>query len=337
MATVYFTTVVRAGELARAGEVVSLDWSAKKVLERAWAAPIDASVPDDNPRGGRRGGRGLCVTETAVYAGTYNTIECLDRQLAPGPVLTNGVMAGIHEVHMRTPGRLWLTSTTIDAAVEIDLATGAPTAAFWPRDDPRLQEALGLVPLAIDKEADNRALFQSATFQLDQSHLHLNAVMTWRDELHGLFSKDGILVNLERGSVLMRHPLLVRGHNLALVDDHVFVCSTRARQVCEFDLTTAALVRCVDLKQLDGIEALAMDKRSMRPGLGTRLATKLGRTPPVVAVPLFARGLQVRGDLVFVGVSPASVLCIDWPRGRLVDLFQYSDQVTTAIHGLAVV
>ena len=50
-----------------------------------------------------------------------------------------------------------------------------------------------------------------------------------------------------------------------------------------------------------------------------------------------ARGLAVVGDHVFVGVSPASILCIDWPRGLLVDVFQYSDQVTAAVHGLVVV
>ena len=64
---------------------------------------------------------------------------------------------------------------------------------------------------------------------------------------------------------------------------------------------------------------------------------KMGRTPPVVAAPLFARGLQVVGDQVFVGVSPASILCIDWPRGRLLDTFQYTELVTTAVHGLVVV
>jgi hypothetical protein len=336
MATVYFSTVVRAGDLARAGEVVALDWSSKKVLTSVVAAPMDAKVPDDNPRGGRRGGRGICVTGDRVYAGTYNTIECLDRDLGRVRVLTNGLLAGVHEVHLRSPGRLWVASTTIDAAVEVDLDTGACTGSYWPRDDPRLQQELGLTPLAIDKAADNRALFQSDTFQLDASHLHLNAVTTWNDELHALFSKDGVLVNLERGQVVMRHPLLARGHNLALVGDDVFVCSTRARQVCQFDLVSGRLVRSVDLRQLDGVADLKMDRRSIRPGLSERVLTRLGRTPRVVAAPLFARGLQVVGDHVFVGVSPASVLCIDWPAGRLVDVYQYSDQVTTAIHGLVV-
>jgi hypothetical protein len=116
----------------------------------------------------------------------------------------------------------------------------------------------------------------------------------------------------------------------------MFVCSTRARQICQFDLTSGPLVRSVDLKRVDGIRDLKMDKRSMRPSLAARVLIKMGRTPPVVATPLFARGLQVIGDRLYVGVSPASIICIDWPSGRLLDAFQYTDKVTTAVHGLVV-
>ena len=49
MTTIYFSTVVRAGDLARAGEVVALDWSKKEVVATAPAAPMDASAPDENP------------------------------------------------------------------------------------------------------------------------------------------------------------------------------------------------------------------------------------------------------------------------------------------------
>ncbi|HVC71615.1 MAG TPA: hypothetical protein VNC61_15280 [Acidimicrobiales bacterium] len=337
MTIVYFSTVVRAGDLALAGEVVALDWESKTILATAVAAPMDASTPDNNPRGGRRGGRGIWVTEDHVYAATHNTIECFDRALDRQRVLSNGLMAGLHEVHMRNPGRLWAASTTIDAAIEVDLSTGECTDSYWPREDAQLQKALGLTPLEIDKSADNRLVFQTATFTQDPSHLHLNAVASWRDELHALFSKSGVIVNLERSEVVMQHPLLVRAHDLVVVGDDVYVCSTRARQVCQFDLLSGRLVRAVDLKELAGVAELKMAKGSIRPGLADRLGAKLGRKPAVVAAPLFARGLQVHGDRVFVGVSPASILLIDWPAGRLIDTFQHSDQVTTAVHGLVVV
>ena len=277
------------------------------------------------------------MTDDHVYAATDNTIECFDRSLERQRVLSNGLMAGLHEVHMRSPGRLWAASTTIDAAIEVDLNTGACIDSYWPREDPQLQKVLGLTALEIDKSADNRLVFQMATFTQDPSNLHLDAVTSWQGELHALFSKSGVIVNLERSQVVMRHPLLVRAHDLVVVGDDVYVCSTRVRQVCQFNLLSGELVRAIDLKQLVGVSELKMDKASIRPALTDRLFTRLGRRPPVVADPLFARGLQVHGDRVFVGVSPASILLIDWPAGRLVDTFQYSDQVTTAVHGLVVV
>ena len=48
------------------------------------------------------------------------------------------------------------------------------------------------------------------------------------------------------------------------------------------------------------------------------------------------RGLDRLGDLLFVGISPASILCINRQSGALVDSYCYSDDVATCIHGLRV-
>ena len=53
--------------------------------------------------------------------------------------------------------------------------------------------------------------------------------------------------------------------------------------------------------------------------------------------PLFVRGLDRLGDLLFVGVSPATILCIDEHQGKLVDAYSYSQDVGVCIHGLRVV
>jgi hypothetical protein len=52
--------------------------------------------------------------------------------------------------------------------------------------------------------------------------------------------------------------------------------------------------------------------------------------------PLFARGLALFEDWIWVGISPATVLCIDWRSGELIDMFSYSMDVDVCIHGLAV-
>lgn len=329
---VYFSTVRRTGEMSDAGEYVHVDWEAKKVLSHATVAPTDPTYVDPNPRGGKRGGRGIWLSHDQVLAACADRINIFDRNMNPQGSVTNGLLSDVHEVHQSEPGRLWVSSTGIDAALEVDLQSGQIVREFWPREDPRLQSQLGLVPLDLDKSKDQR----NRSEPRDESHLHLNAVAMWNGELHALFHSKAVIVNLERGEVVVNHNLLNLAHNLVVVGDHVFVCSTNTRRVCEFDLSTGTLVKRLPLKEIKGIDELQMERRDVRDTfakrLGARLTPSKSRAP--AAWPRFARGLQVVGDHLFVGISPATVLRIDWPSGALVEAFQYSDRVIEAVHGL---
>jgi hypothetical protein len=333
---VYFSTVVRGERLDRSGDYVALDWSTKQVLASVPAVPATADRDDPNPRGGRRGGRGLWVDGDQVLAATDDRIFVFDRALGLLRTLSNGLLVGVHELYQETPGRLWAAATTLDAAVEVDLADGSVTDTRWPREDARLQAELGLVPLPVDKTADNKMAFLTHHVHEDAGHAHLNAVAAWKGELLGLFCRMGVVVNLDRGEMVFRHPLLVRSHNLVVVDDTVFVSGTRNRQVCQFELPTGRLIRTVRLAELPWvrghIDVSDLDRRTRLQALAAR---RRGQSD-ALARSLFVRGLQVRGDLVFAGVSPATILCLDWRTGRLVDAYQHSDRVTCAVHGLQV-
>ena len=41
-------------------------------------------------------------------------------------------------------------------------------------------------------------------------------------------------------------------------------------------------------------------------------------------------------DQVFVGVSPASILCINRQNGKLLDVYQFSNDIHVCLHGLKV-
>ena len=57
---VYFDTVKRTYPVREAGELVKLDWSAKKVLKTVPVYPFDPDIEEDsNPRGNSRGGKGM--------------------------------------------------------------------------------------------------------------------------------------------------------------------------------------------------------------------------------------------------------------------------------------
>ncbi len=49
------------------------------------------------------------------------------------------------------------------------------------------------------------------------------------------------------------------------------------------------------------------------------------------------RGLDKLGKLLFLGISPATILCIDVESGELIDYYSYSTDVNACIHGIKVV
>jgi hypothetical protein len=53
-------------------------------------------------------------------------------------------------------------------------------------------------------------------------------------------------------------------------------------------------------------------------------------------MPFFVRGLDLVGDHLFIGISPAAILCIDWRSEKLIDVFNYSSDIRMAVHGLKV-
>jgi hypothetical protein len=333
MTRVYFSTVERAGVGKGSGEFVVLDWESKEVLHRTGVLRTKRVVADSNPRGGGRGGRGIWVEGAQVYGATCDEINVFDRDLTKTTSVSNGLLVGLHEVCQERPRHLWVASTNIDAAIEIDLETGECVRSHWPREDPRLQESLGLTALDVDKSADNRALFvgDPEIFQ-DPSHLHLNAVAICAGELHALFGGKGVIVNLEQGKVVVRSDLLIDSHNLAVQGDQLFTIGTKLRTVCQFDLHSGRLVRSLRISDLPWARKL---EKSVTPP-PWRPIRRRRQTWWGMALPLFSRGLNVRGDLVYVGLAPGSILQIDWAKSELVDWFQYSSDVRVAIHGLFV-
>lgn len=331
----YFSTVVRSALPARGGELVCLDWESKRVLGRVPIAALDPELHDPNPRGNTRGGRGIALVGDEVIVASYHTLHCFDRELRPRRDLSHPLMAGLHEVFATGRGSLWVSSTAIDAALEIDLAGGRALRELWPREQPGLASALGLSPLAIDKGADNRARFVAGDHLRDRSHLHLNAVAERGGEVYALFNRQGVIANLSRDRVAVRHRSLRKGHNLWIdPDGTAWWNDTSGRRVCAVSLAGDGSRRRVPLLRYPEVARVArrLDRRRR---LLMRLQKwgLLRRQPPL---PIFVRGLARRDGHLFVGISPAAILQIDEQSGALVDAFWYSRDVHCCVHGLAV-
>jgi hypothetical protein len=292
-----------------------------------------------NPRGNGRGGRGVWVTQDSVYVAAYNKVDILDRDLQLKRSVSNGLVTGVHEVLMTDPGRLWITATDLDAVLELDLDDGQLCRSYWPRDMEPLQEALGFPPGDVDKSADLRTTFllrndgdKDRRSGARVGHLHLNAVAMYRGEMLALLNRFGAIVNLDQARVVLRDDSLRGAHNLLIRDHLLFTNATRAESVHVYDLRTGDLVRTYPLRDHAWVKAVT------RPSLSARTSRWLRDVAgkPPLANPLFLRGMDVQDSHLYVGISPASIVCIDIESGGMVEGFQYSSDVRDCVHGLRI-
>lgn len=333
---VFFGTVIRNAPVRRSGELVRLDWQTKTVEAVAPMFPTDPDLDHDpNPRGNSRGCKGITFSGDYVVAATYHTLKMFDLQLRHQADVSHGLLVGVHELFSNETGKIWISSTAVDSALRCDLDSGTVTDSFWPREMPQFKDAFGVMPLELDKADDNRAKFLDTKHNKDPSHLHLNAVAGWRGEIFALFNRFGAIVNLSAGTVVYQEPALKGGHNLLIMEDGTAVVNdTLGRTVRFYDVHSRALVRVIELTRFPWVRSLA------RPARVTNLVKaglkKFRIVRSSIARPLFVRGLDLMGDLLFVGLSPAAILAIDWRKETLVDAYRYSRNVLVCVHGLRV-
>ncbi len=330
----------------RAGEVVLFDWDKKQPLRSAPVTPSDPSIRDENRRGNSRGGRGIWITPTTIYVASYDQVQLYDHELRFQRSLSNGLVVGLHEVLMTQNDTLWVTATAIDALLEVEVSTGRICRSYWPRDLPSVQQEFGLTATEIDKSADQRAAFLSSAHLSRPSHLHLNASAMYEGEMLALLNRFGAIVNLDRGTVVIKDDALKGAHNLLIKGNLAVTNATRDASVRMYDLSSGRLFRAFDLLKYDWVRHQLFrafylhkyDKVRHRAGrslvaFGARALWRLMRIPPY-ADPLFLRGLDLVDSQLFVGLSPASILRIDFETGTLVDAYQYSRDVRVSVHGI---
>jgi len=332
---VYFTTVIRDAPPRKGGELVWVDWQTKQVRRRVPIVATNPALNDPNPGSSTRGGRGVEVFADTVIVASYHTLRVYDRNLRHQRDVSHPLMVGLHETHAQSASEVWVSSTAIDAALKIDMETASILAESWPRERATFQEQLKVAPQTIDKGVDNRGLFLSpATRKLN--HLHLNAVAVWREEVFAHFAKFGAIVNLDRGEVTIQDPALRGGHNLIILDDGTAVVNdTYGRSVRFYDLKGKTLKRVINLTSFPSVRALLARHNLVYHA--RRILRKAKLYPHRPPRPLFVRGLSMLGDQLFVGVSPAAILHLDWRRGELMDMFCYSHDVGVCVHGLKAV
>lgn len=320
---IYFDTVRRKRPVREGGELIKLDWAAKKVIRAVPIFPNDPDIIEDpNPRGNSRGGKGILITEDELFVGSYHTILVFDHELNLRRKITNDLFVNIHEMCFAGDGsgNIWVSSTTIDCAVLVD-REGRTVKSWWPREEPVLQEKFGLTPMEIDKTADNRLKYIHAELGQKESHTHLNSVTKSGKNTYALLNRLGAVVRIEPGvSVVLEDRLLRGAHSPAVSADgkHMFVCSSFSKNILVFDLETGRMKNQIHLLDFDTVAGIHKEYPD-RPFNKS----------------IFVRGLEIIDDSrVLVGISPASILEIDVRENKLLDFYRYSSEVGDAVHGL---
>ncbi len=330
---IYFGTVARAASVSEGGSLFKLDWDSKTIVKEVPNVPAEPSLyHDPNARGNVRGVRGIRIYKDELIAANYHTLNIFDRDLNLQRKLTHGLMVGIHETHLEGSS-IWVTSTTLDAALKYRLEDGALEASYWPREMPEFQQALDLEPLPIDKSIDNRLNYLEQKSFRGPSHLHLNAVCEFRGEIYALFHSKCLVANLSRGTIVIQDEKLKHAHNLVMEEPGmVYVNDTHRTVVREYDLESGKQIRAIDIKKMRGIKLLLL--KSAAHAIKEMGVSFFGSKRKATARPLYLRGLSITPDYIFAGFSPATIACIDKRSGKLIDFYFHSTDMRVCIHGL---
>ncbi len=318
---VYFDTVRRKRPVQEGGELVKLDWTAKRVLKAVPVYPSDPDIDiDPNPRGNSRGGKGIIISGDEIFAGTYHSILVFDPDLNLKRRITNNLFVNIHEMCFAGDD-IWVSSTTIDCAIKVT-RDGKTVKTWWPREEPALQQKYGLTPMDIDKSADNRLRYIDAELSTAPGHTHLNSVITRGDHTYVLLNQMGALIQIEPElKVVLEDPLLRRAHSPVITADgsRFMLCSSFNHALLIYDRMRGTMINKIDL--LDFKEIKNLSRKSPDQPFNKSI---------------FVRGLEIVDKArVLAGIAPAGILEIDVVKNRLLDFYQYSAEVGDAVHGIA--
>jgi len=331
---IYFGTVARAANVSEGGSLFKLDWERKTIIRETPIAPAEPSVDHDpNARGNVRGCRGIGVVNDQIIAADYHSLNFYDHDLNLKRKMTHGLMVGLHETQV-VDSSIWVTSTTLDAALKYRLEDGALEESYWPREVPEFQNSLDLEPLQIDKRIDNRLKYLEQDSFRGPSHLHLNAVCEFRGEVYALFHSKMLVANLSRGTIVIQDDKLKHAHNLIMEEPGVvYINDTRRTVVRQYDLESGNQIRAIDIRKMRGIKPLLL--RSAARAIKETGISFITRKGKATARPLYLRGLAINEDYIFAGFSPATIVRIDKKTGELVDYYFHSTDMRLCIHGLA--
>ena len=185
------------------------------------------------------------------------------------------------------------------------------------------------------KKVDNRTKFLAKKHAQHPSHLHFNAITEWNGEVLGLFHGLGVIVNIDREEIIFQDERLKGAHNLVIKNNALYVNNSYGKEILVYDIPDRKFIKEIKLTHFPEVKKMVGPFTNLNYYLELILK-HLQFIKGVSARPYFIRGLDIVDNLLFVGLSPASILCLNLDTYELIDSFHYSQNIHVAVHGLRV-
>ena len=334
------TTIVRSRDPRGDGWVYSVDWDDRRVVQRFRLPQVDASPIYRC--------RGITFIGDLCYIASADSIYGYTAGWELVRTITNPLFADIHEI-CGDGDTLWVTSTGIDAILNVDLDGNVLEEHFLGEMPAEIRDTLGIAPRTIDRTTDHRRILPSSHDRIAGP----NAVSLFEGRPCVTLFLQGAIVLLNPFEVLWQNPAYRGLHSGRPVDGGLLYASGSYQQAfLEIDVSTGEVrkeMKLIPSERADGTRVRRLRETLVRTASRSslfwesRLAQRLRRLARGLGVPELLPGwtsgiaqLPDRSGRAFAGSSPATIFLLDVRQQLIKDQLQLDESVSTKLFDVAI-
>jgi hypothetical protein len=263
------------------------------------------------------GARGIAANERYIFLALQNAILVYDikfqRQVGR---IDHRLFNGIHEISWHKD-RLYVTCAVTDCVLTVS-ETGEELELFYLGNNSYFLEAFRLSSRELDNRLDYRIMHRV------QRLYHINNVQVMNGNIYVNLNLQGSFVKIyPREEILIQDKNLVQSHNGQFSPDgrYILVNDTGNYTLRVYDALGNPF-KTIDFRKFQ--LPVNFSKKKVF-GLGHDI--KAG----------WLRGMAFSShnkEIVYVGLSPAMVVAVNYIQGEFIDYFQFRKNIWISVHGL---
>jgi len=327
----YFWTVNRTAPVRQWWSIFKLEFDKKKIISEYEIYPIDPNLDhDSNPRWNTRWCRWVKKRWEKIIACWYHTIYIFNHNLELEKTISDNLLVWWHEIDIVWDD-IYISSTSIDAILIISLKTWKRKDYINIRNDLEWQKILNIEPLEINENEDQRANFLWDWFVKTPHHSHLNAVAVHENgDIYALLHRFWMIVNISQKEIFTQHKKLYWAHNLEIHWNSIWSSDSKYWWVISFHLETGEVNDYINLKSYHKIRSVIWTHYPKY--YFYKLLSKIWLRKKWSDRPLYVRWLRIIWDTLYVGFSPATFVTINLSTKEIINMYQFSKNVSVCTH-----